>query len=166
MCKGIDMKNTLAENMLRFGVKNLNESNKDSLKALTEQSLVDVNSTGKPITVNLYDSKSNEQKKYAFAFATIIDNLAKLKFSNGGTKFRIKVDSKDYFLIWNISDPDVFLYFKNTVWEGKEVYNKNLSDDMFKIYQAWKRSKNKYKSNATYTQTETTPEPGDDQSVA
>ena len=159
------MKNTLAENMIRFGVKNLNESNKDSLKALAEQNLV-AGSSGKPITVNLYDSQSNEQKKYAFANATIVDDLTKLKFSNGGTKFRIKVDSKDYFLIWNVSKPAEFLYFEKTVGDSKEVYNKKLSADMFNIYQAWKRSNNKYKSNATYSQTGTTPETGADQSVA
>ena len=162
----IKLKNLLAEIMLRVGVKNLNESNKDSLKALTEHNLDAANSTSKPITVNLYDSQSNEQKKYAFATATIVDDLTKLKFSNGGTKFRIKVDSKDYFLIWNESTPAVFLYFEKSVRDSKEVYNKKLSADMFNIYQAWKSSNNKYKSNATYSQTGTTPETGADQSVA
>jgi hypothetical protein len=163
MCKGIDMKNTLAENMLRFGVKNLNESNKDSLKALAEPN-PPAGSTGRLETLNLYQDKANNTP---WNTAVIVEpkTIDKIKFTSSGNAFmniQLRNSTDVRRLAWHSKYPNELIYFPdaNTSTGQQKVYNKNLLAKLQALYK-----KSIYNKNATYAQTNT-PEPGDDQSVA
>jgi hypothetical protein len=158
------MKNTLAENMLRFGVKNLNELNKDSLKALTEQKPnTPVAATGQLETLNLYQDKANNTpwNTGMIVEPKIID---KIKFSNGTCTIKIQLRGagNTTYLVWDSKRPNEFTYMPNATSTSGEkiVYNQNLSDKLRALHK-----KTVYNKNATYAQTNT-PETGDDQSVA
>jgi hypothetical protein len=152
--------------MLRFGVKNLNESNKDSLKALTEQKPnTPVAATGQLETLNLYQDKANNTP---WNTAVIVEpkTIDKIKFTSNGNAFmdiQLRNSTDVRRLAWHSKHPDELVYFPdaNTSTGQKIVYNKNL---LAKIQALHKKSI--HNKNATYSQTGTTPETGADQSVA
>ena len=151
------MKNTLAENLLRFNAKNLNSEQTANLKALTEQE-VPPSTGGSSETANLYLDYEN---KRPFKFVVFVNPTKLDKLSVTAKKIQIKVrDTKtqeEYTLNWDPKKPkELILLGKQGAVGAEIVYNKNLTK---KINDWYLSTINQ--PNATYAQANQPEQPNE-----
>ena len=101
------MKNILAENMLRFGVKNLNETATSKVKQLSEQDVAAPAANPKiqripGSTFNYGDGGGSSDSAVKAPLATITDNITFMRFN--GTTTNVVEFRKDLIVFGTVAD--------------------------------------------------------------